>query len=140
MLELFHIIMELSSLSFYDMVRIIAQYNTLYSGKATLNDVDLKQRGYTDSMIAVMREKSVQVFTPVDTCGIRIKSDFSKVQYPHFHYLMNLFQMYEKGCLPFPGTVSEQPAQIIEMFNIVQLLELERHNRRAKEQQQGKKK
>lgn len=132
--------MELSSLSYRDMVSIVAQYNTIYSGSKSVDDAVLLDRGYTADQIAAMRKQSPQTFTPVESCGLKFKSDFSKVKYEHFHYLMNLYQMYEKGCLPFPGSVSEQPAQIIEMFNIIQLLELERRNREAKEQHKNIKK
>lgn len=132
--------MEISSLSYQDMVRIVAQYNTIYNGSKSVDDSVLMDRGYTAEQIAAMRNQVTQAFSPVESCGLRFKSDFSKVEYPNFHYLMNLYHLYEKGCLPFPGSVSEQPAQIMEMFSIIQLLELERLNREAKEKRKSIKK
>ena len=39
-------------------------------------------------------------------------------------YLMDAFLLYEKGQLPYAGTLSEQPNKIIEVFEVV-------HRRRA---------
>jgi len=34
-------------------------------------------------------------------------------------FITEAFTMYEKGFLPFPGTLGEQPAKIIEIFELI---------------------
>ncbi len=41
------------------------------------------------------------------------------------NHALFLFENYERGVLPFPGSVSEQPAQIIEIFGVFQALKFE---------------
>lgn len=38
-------------------------------------------------------------------------------------YWLQMYRQYQGGLLPFPGTVSEQPAKVIEVFNIISLFE-----------------
>jgi hypothetical protein len=35
-------------------------------------------------------------------------------------FLTEAFSKYEKGMLPFKGTLSDQPAKLIEIFNIIE--------------------
>jgi len=35
-------------------------------------------------------------------------------------FLLEAFSFYEKGMLPFKGTLAEQPAKIIDIFNIIE--------------------
>lgn len=35
-------------------------------------------------------------------------------------FLLESFSFYEKGMLPFKGTLAEQPAKIIDIFNIIE--------------------
>lgn len=35
-------------------------------------------------------------------------------------FFVEAFSMYEKGMLPFKGTLSEQPSKIIDIFNIIE--------------------
>jgi hypothetical protein len=58
-------------------------------------------------------------------------------------FVLNLFFQYEKGFLPFPGTVSDQPAKIMELFAVLTYLKAERQKeleeKAQKKQQQRQK-
>ena len=61
----------------------------------------------------------------------RVKSldvEFDKhnlLKYPWFNYSLVTYQAYQKGILPYPGSLSEQPAKIMEIMSTLQQLELE---------------
>lgn len=74
------------------------------------------------------------------TCGIVFKSDFSNVSYPHYDYVVNLYDAYKKGCLPFEGSASEQPGQIINIFVLLNNLYIETEDKQRKEQETKNKK
>jgi hypothetical protein len=61
-------------------------------------------------------------------------------KYPYFSYVLNLYSQYKKGSLPFPGSVSEQPAKIIEIFNVLEQLELEQQEKQRKAVEKEQKK
>lgn len=53
---------------------------------------------------------------------------------PNFGYLMTLHQNYEQfGTLPYSGSLSEQPAKIIEVFQILSDLKLKRREELEKQ-------
>lgn len=74
------------------------------------------------------------------TCGIVFKSDFSHVSYPHYDYVVNLYDAYKKGCLPFNGSTSEQPGQIMNIFVLLNNLYIETEDKQRKEQENKNKK
>lgn len=57
------------------------------------------------------------------------------------NYLLDLFLHFEKNLLPFPGTITEQPAKILEVFNIFSYLKSEKmkeEQKKAKKAQKNK--
>lgn len=70
------------------------------------------------------------------SCKLCIKGSLAKFEYPYFDYVSTLFYKYkENGMLPFPGSLSEQPAKIIEIFEVLSQLDFERQQKLVKEQQ-----
>ncbi len=54
-------------------------------------------------------------------------------------FLLHLFFQYERGFLPFPGSISEQPSKIIDIFSVFTYLKSERQkelDEKNKKQQQ----
>lgn len=122
----------MSTLSFPDMVRIVAHFNTLYSDKKIKSDDELRQRGYNQAAIDALRKQRQDGFITVESCGLRFKSAFHNTKYGLFGYLDQLYALYQKGVLPFPGSTSEQPGQIMEMFGLMDSLHIEKYNQEAK--------
>lgn len=70
------------------------------------------------------------------SCRIHFKSGLRQWEYPYFNYLMTLFdQYYKHGTLPYRGSHNEQPAQVIELFEIMEQLSQERDQKLRREQE-----
>jgi hypothetical protein len=48
-------------------------------------------------------------------------------------YLIDWFLMYEKGVMPFGGTLSDQPGKLIEIFELIQSIRDEKEIQRERE-------
>lgn len=60
-------------------------------------------------------------------------------QHPLFNTFMVLSDKFDKGIMPFGGGVMEQPAQIIEILNLISKLKSDLEVEQAKEQQSKQK-
>lgn len=52
-----------------------------------------------------------------------------------FSYYMQLYNSYKLGMLPFEGSVSDQPAAIMEAFSVIDRLQNERQEQETKKAQ-----
>lgn len=127
-------------MSFEDMVRLVSHYNIVYSDRKDKSDDELKARGYSPEIIKQLRSKQKsENYSPLESCGLRFMSDYRNCKYDLFMYVIQLHNLYQKGVLPFPGSASEQPGQIMDIFGLLDLLQLERQNRIAAQNQKAKK-
>lgn len=55
-------------------------------------------------------------------------------------YVLTLHSRWEKGNLPFDGSVSEQPNKIVEIMTLIESLKFEQQEKAHKEQQDKSKK
>jgi hypothetical protein len=130
-MSVYNTIMDISTLSFEDTVRIICHFhNSITGNKPTTND--LKSRGYTDEMIAAATNSPTK--KNLESCGLRISGNYNDVVYNQFDYIMSLYNMKEVGILPFNGGAAEQPNQIMEIFSLLSLLHLEMKTKQLEEQ------
>jgi hypothetical protein len=60
---------------------------------------------------------------------LRFKRHLSNFKYPLFGYVITLFQNYERGVMPFEGSVSEQPAQLMDIFSLLEALKAEQETK-----------
>jgi hypothetical protein len=118
--------MDTSSLSDLEFVSLIATYNTS-SDKDEKHKVSSKldDRGYSADQLAHAKQKKTEKFKPVVSCDLRFTKPFDHLKFEPFGYVLTLFENYERGCLPFPGAASEQPAQIMEIFSVLRQLKHE---------------
>lgn len=134
--------MEISSFSTYDYISLVGHYNKIQHGDSI--DKRLLDRGYTEAQLEILRKKQRRVSTII---SLNLKfTSLQEFEYSHFGYVFNLYRQFEKsGVLPFSGCMADQPAQIIEIFNTIESLELERRQqemdeqeRRAKREKRGR--
>lgn len=112
--------MDMSSLSNREYVNLVGNYRWLFSERGkTVTDQDLKGRGYTDKQISVVKETAIKSFKPFKVNNILFRKPLSEFKCDNLSYILFLFENYEKGSLPFQGPVSDQPAKIIDIFNIL---------------------
>lgn len=77
----------------------------------------------------------------IRSLNVRLSGNLSRFKYDNFSYIVNLHNAYEAhGLLPYPGSYSEQPATIIEIFNVIDHLMFERRDKMHKESQKEVKK
>lgn len=119
-----HRIEDISSLSTLEFIRLVATYNQSKSGKADI-DPSLLSRGYSPEAIEQAKKITELKFNPVTTMGLRFTRPLTNFKSDMIGYAWTLFENYERGLLPFPGSVSEQPAQIMEIFGVFNALRLE---------------
>lgn len=122
-----HNIFHISQLSDPDFALIVGQFNHSLSGSKEEIDPSLSERGYSPEAIAAAKKKVA--FNPIVSCGLRFTKHLSNYKYPLFTYVVSLFQNYEKGNLPFEGPVSDQPAQIMEIFSVFEHLRAEQQSK-----------
>lgn len=108
---------------------LISNYNNV--GEDDQEQV-LRDRGYTEEQIR---------FTLKDTAGTSFKSlnvrfdEKSKLKYAYFSYVINLYTNYQKGILPYKGSLVEQPTKIIEIFQVLDQLKFESEEKMRKKRE-----
>lgn len=129
----------MSSLSDFDRACLVAKYNSFYK-KETI-DPKLLERGHSPERIKYLR-KTLGVTTNI-SCEMEFTKDFKEYpEYEHFNFIMVANHVYTKsGNLPFPGSLTEQPSQMMEILDVVFGLDAEREeDARRKADQERKKK
>ena len=103
----------------------MATYNDLMDGER--NDVSSAalNRGYTPEQLAQAKTRISDKFSPVKSCGLRFTKPFDHLKFEPISYVLTLSENYERGLLPYPGAVSEQPAQIMEVLSVLRQLKHE---------------
>jgi hypothetical protein len=122
--------MDISSVSPYDYICLAAHLYCLINNEKDPTE-ELKARGYSEAQIA-----SMQTHRPVKEVriqGLLFKRPLTDLEYPLMGYALTLLENYERGNLPFPGAISEQPAQIIEILNLLQAIKLDIKSRQEQQ-------
>lgn len=123
---IYYRIFEISTLSDWDYVCIVGNYNN--AGHVD-EEQKLRDRGYSEQQVKyAMKGKGASSFKSLDV----VFHIDNKLKYPYFGYIYTLYNQYKQGVLPFPGSMSEQPAKIIEIFDVLQQLELEQEEKTRK--------
>lgn len=119
--------MRVSSLSLVDYVNLIGHYNRIQNGPTI--DPRIYERGYTAEQIKAMEEKQRIEQGTISSLNIKFTGPIDEFNYTQFAYVYTLFKYNKNGTLPFPGSLSDQPAQIMEIFNTLESLEVENQQR-----------
>ena len=139
--------LEISSLSDCDFALLNATWLSLTSEDFQCKKIESLYEQRSDAEIVIKMRRIQQ--------GCGVMSDSPKVeigriayhsclcheafQHPLMGYLISLQQNYEKGLLPFSGGVMDQPAQIMEIINLLSSLRAEHEaEAQAKANKKGK--
>ena len=134
-------ILDISSVSNYEYVAMIARYHSA-SSEDTI-DNRLLHRGFSEAQLQalIQQVQKENRSTVTASLNVSIAGDLNRFEYPEFDFVVNLYHIYEKtGSLPYPGSITEQPAKILELFSILDQLNLERRQREQAEQERKAKK
>lgn len=126
---LFDRALELSQLSIYEFILLVGNYNDAWDGSKNRVAPELQDGRYTPEQLELAQSRIKDRFEPFETCGLRFTKPFGHLKFDLLSYVLLLFENYERGSLPFTGTVSEQPAQIMEIFNVLRQLKHEVESR-----------
>lgn len=113
------IILQVSTLSTPEFVNLVGNYNFILSGSKEEIDPGLKDKGYSPEALAILEAKTRRATNAVTSLGLRYDRHLSNYKFPYINYALTAFQNYERGVLPYPGSLSEQPAQIIEILQVI---------------------
>lgn len=110
-------------MSDFDRACLIAKYNSLYK-RESIDPKIFENR--TEAEIKYLR-KSMGDLQQV-SCNMQFDKDYKEYpDYEHFNFVMMASHVYNKaGTLPFPGSLSEQPAQIMDILEVLFELDAER--------------
>jgi hypothetical protein len=126
--------LEISSLSDYDYALINATWLSLTNEDFQCSRVESMYEKRSDA------EVQIKIRRIQKGCGVISNSPKIEIgriayhsclchqnfQHPLIGHLMSLSANYEKGNLPFSGAVMDQPAQIMEIIELIEHLKMER--------------
>jgi hypothetical protein len=125
--------MDISSVSFYEYAQLVGQYNRLVHKPQI--DTQLLTRGYSEEALKQMQSKMSGGVKELISLDLHFKSGLDKFMHPLFNFFMSIHEMYSKGAMPYPGSISDQPSKIIEIFHILDQLKTERDIKHHEEQE-----
>lgn len=128
-------IYNISSISIADVALIKASWYALTDEKFQCRKMFEKLSQRSDAEIVIRLEKQKRgcgVYT--DSPKIVIDDEFGfhtclcepSLHHPNINELLFLFENFKRGLLPYNGSITDQPAQIIEMFQLIENLHFER--------------
>lgn len=131
---LVHRIHSISELNNEDYVNLVGHYNHALAGGRDEIDPTLLSRGYTPEVLAATKKK-VSI-APITSCGLKFTKHLSHFKYPLFGYVLSLYENYERGQLPFDGSVSDQPAQVMDIFSVISNIRFEQQKKQLEKVKQ----
>jgi hypothetical protein len=88
-----------------------------------------------------MKSSMAKLPSEIISLNIHFKCNLDRFNVSYFEFVIVAFEAYNKnGVLPYPGSLSDQPNKIIEIFNVLDSLKLEREQRAFEQQQKEQQK
>lgn len=132
-------IMDISSLGDGEYVLLAGHYNKLR--RRDQIDPRLLEKGYSEEAIRQLQKRVGTSTDFIVSANLRLQGNLARFEYPYFNFVMALFDKYNRfGVLPYPGSMADQPAKILEIFDLLAQLQYEaeeearkEHERKAKQ-------
>jgi hypothetical protein len=123
--------MRISGLTNQEYVTLIGHYNQV--GDKSLES-QLISRNYTPEAIKrVLSKHKSAPKTKVRSLNVEFQTD-NPLNFEGFSYFYTLYRQYSKnGVMPFAGCMSDQPAKVIDIFEVFEQLEGEVETKQLKE-------
>lgn len=97
----------------------------------------LLDRGFSEAQVNATLKGSEP--KAVSGLGYTI-TNTKNLRHPRFFFLVSLWQKYKQGVLPYNGSLVDQPAKIIEIFDVLTELEWEQQERERKKHEKEQRK
>ncbi len=117
------------------MICLAAHYTTLISGEKD-HEQELLDRGFTRDQIKTANAK--RMFFPTEILGLKFSVPITRFKSSKLSYLLVLLDNYERGNLPHPGSISEQPAQLMDMIHVLQNIKIKMINQASSKSEKPK--
>lgn len=113
----------MSTFSSFDRACLVAKYNSQYV-KQGIDPKIFEDR--TEAEIKYLRKTMGS--STFKSCGMMFTKEYKEFpDYNHYNFVMTVAYVFNKtGALPFQGNVAEQPAQIMEIIETINCLDMER--------------
>jgi len=120
----------MSSLSLYEEMSIKAGFEYMYRLRCKSLISEYQSKGYSSEVARTtvykehkcnsMEPKPIYIIDPFEfyTCPCNFQN-------PLINYLLICSDKWEQGVLPYPGSLSEQPAKLIEALILLENLKIE---------------
>lgn len=118
------LIINISSIG-CDYIPLTANYYNIISGTKEEDISLLKARGFSEEQIRSALNQKLNTTNITEINNIRFLVPTTRFKYSLIGYLLILLENYERGILPYPGSVSEQPAQVMEMITLLSSIKSE---------------
>lgn len=135
--------MAISTLSKNEYAHLIGHLNRLYLSKS--NKTQLAERGYTRAQLEELekarRNFKKDKFGQIFSLNVKYRNCLEKCNLFGMEYFLLLHDSFDRhGTLPYPGSLSEQPAKIMEILDIISAVKNEEEKRHLEtmERKQGK--
>lgn len=134
-------ILRQSSLSFYDIIAIQANFYYLTDEKFKCQDkiVDFAKRTSLEEATRLIQTangcNTIAAEPRYNIDHIQYHTCFCQFQHPEMHRFLNLYKHFDNNILPFPGSLVDQPNYIMEIFSLIQRLKEERELKLNKKRQ-----
>lgn len=120
--------MSISTLSSYERACIVGNYQFL--GAQDTIDPKIKSMGYSPEQLAMLEKKTITKQYTANSCGLKLTGDYKQFVEPSLGYYLEAFYAYDnQGVLPFPGSFTEQPSKILDIFEILKQMQSEEENK-----------
>lgn len=117
--------MKISTISLYDYATLVGHYTRLQHGP-TIDPRLLDRFKDNPERLKQIREQAKSSKTHHQALNVKFKAPLEEFEFANFGYLFTIYRKFaDSGILPFPGSLADQPSQIMELFNTLESLELE---------------
>lgn len=131
--------MDISTLSTVEYIQLVGHYNKLRHKEQI--DPRLLAKGYSEEAIRQLQKQVGSSSDYIVSLNLRIHGNLARFEYPEFGFVMTLYDKYSShGIIPYPGAHADQPAKIIEIFDVLSQLQAEMEEAVRKEQERKAKK
>lgn len=127
-------IFRLSSLSIVEAALITANFKASSEPQKEKLDESL----YTPEQLLIIKEALEKKRVPKKIGQIVYLKNWDEYPFPEWNYLLTLYSQFDNH-LPFPGSLSEQPAKAIEAITLIKNLVFERDQKELKKKHGNKK-
>lgn len=81
-------------------------------------------------MHEAMKKRGTLDVPEVKSLDVVFRTQLSNLHFPEFNYIYTLYSKYDKyGTLPFEGCHADQPARLIEIFDVIGAIHSEEEKR-----------